>query len=118
MSARADDVLGLSVEAVAGQGDEGKSASTRFCRAMSDALLTEIEAEGFAGDIQQKTLELWRREQAVLSGKRACPLQDTCERRRRALERGGRPLYPVHAPAQPVQLRLDFERGKRRKGKS
>lgn len=77
---QSDDVLGFSREARRG----GRACG--LCFDLLLALNEELLAEGVSGD----PAELGRRNQAVLSGERPCPLQETCEKYQRALQRGAR----------------------------
>jgi hypothetical protein len=90
-----DEVLGFSHEARWGSGRGS------WCLGMMMALSDEMEAEGCAGDVDERIHELRRRCAGVAGGGRPCPLASACDRYRRAIARGGNPIHKG-----PVQLGL------------
>lgn len=93
MSVLDRDVAGFSREARQGQDRGG------LCFDLLMALDDELKAEEIINDPG----ELQRRYRAVVNGDRPCPLQESCEKYRRALARGARV-----AAGQPRQLQLPF----------
>jgi len=77
----ADDILGLSHEARAGT-EHGRGLCLDLLLALNDELL----AQG----VMERPVELQRRYDAVMAGRRHCPLQDDCPRYRRAKQAGKR----------------------------
>jgi hypothetical protein len=70
---------------------------------MMAALTDEMEAEGFAGDVDERIREFRRRCTEVSGGGRPCPIADTCDRYARGIARGGKPIHKG-----PVQLGFGF----------
>jgi hypothetical protein len=99
-----DEVLGFSREARVRLGDAkspGGGGRGGWCLGMMVALTDEMEAEGFAGNVDERTQESRRRCTEVAGGDRPCPLAGACDRYRRAIARGGNPIHKG-----PVQLGL------------
>jgi hypothetical protein len=96
-----DEVLGFSHEARVRFGDAKSPGGGRgsWCLGMMMALSDEMEAEGCAGDVDERIHELRRRCNEVAGGGRPCPLAGACDRYRRAIARGGKPIHKG-----PVQL--------------
>jgi len=96
MSETDDDVLPRDIMGFSAEARAGGRSDRPLCLDLLAALADEMEAEGITGQPGELRRRYWL---TIASG--SCPLQATCERRRRAIERGGRPISRL-----PVQLRL------------